>query len=158
MAVHTSRRAANVSGCRMSDYGHALKTIRKELRHISKVAVYFAQADRTGEIKIGFSTNVHNRLYLLGNQRWATMTLLGWVQGGPKVEREMHQKFAEFALGGEWFSPAPELLEFISTSTRHDEPIDVLSKYGRITDRGYDRMVSDERRYSELVKQGASSP
>lgn len=125
----------------------ALKTIRKELRHIAKVPVYFAQAERTSEIKIGFSTNVDNRMYQLSNQRWTNVTLLGWIPGGPKVEREMHQKFAEFSIGGEWFSPAPDLLSFIATSTRHDEPVWVPPKYGRITDMGYDSLLRSEARY-----------
>jgi hypothetical protein len=133
----------------------ALATIRKELRYIAKVPVYFAQASRTGEVKIGFSTQVHNRLYSLGNLRWSEMTLLGWIPGGPKRERKMHAKFDEFALGAEWFEPAPELLEFAKTSTRHDDPTDVLPKYGRITDRGYDHLVSMERMYLARVAAAA---
>jgi len=136
----------------MNTNERALLNVRKELRHISTVPVYFAQADRTGEIKIGFSTDVHNRLYLLGNLHSTAMALLGWVPGGPKVEREMHAKFAVFALGREWFSPAPEVMSFIAASTRHDAPPTVLPKYGRITDMGYDDLVSSERYYSGLVE------
>lgn len=128
----------------------ALASVREELAHISKVAVYFAQSKRTGEVKIGFSTNVSDRLYHLGWERFTTMTLLGWVPGGPKVEREMHAKFAEFSLGREWFEPAPELLAFVEASTRHDEPINVPSIYGRITDAGYDLLLAHEKRYSSL--------
>ena len=135
----------------------ALAAIRKELRLMSTVPVYFAQAERNGEVKIGFSTNVTNRLYMLGNQRWTTMKLLGWVPGGPKVEREMHAKFGEFALGHEWFTPAPELLSFAELSTRHDDPVNVISKYGRITDAGYDSLLSGERAYAEAHKPGALS-
>jgi hypothetical protein len=135
----------------MNRYATALASIRFELDHIATVAVYFAQAKHSGEVKIGFSTNVDNRLYALANQRWTTMTLLGWVPGGPKVEREMHAKFDAFALGHEWFNPAPELLSFVETSTRHDNPVDVISKFGRITDRGYDSLLSSERVYADLV-------
>lgn len=128
-----------------------LANVRKELRLMSTVPVYFAQAERNNEVKIGFSTNVSNRLYMLGNQRFTTMRLLGWIPGGPKVEREMHAKFAEFALGHEWFEPAPELLTFAESSLRHDEPVNVISKYGRITDAGYDSLLSAERVYGGMT-------
>jgi len=132
-------------------YEWALKNVRTELRHIAKVAVYFAQADRQKQIKIGFSTQVENRLYLLGQSRFTTMTLLGWVPGGPKVEREMHAKFDEYSLGHEWFEPAPELLAFIKGSTRHDEPRGVAPKYGRINDQGYNSLVNAEKRFMSLL-------
>jgi hypothetical protein len=129
----------------------ALASIRQELAHMATVAVYFAQDEFRREIKIGFSTQVQYRLNLLGYAGFTRVTLLGWVPGGPKVEREMHAKFAQFALGGEWFEPAPELLAFIEESTRHDETPQVASIYGRITDWGYDRLVSSERVYSEMT-------
>jgi len=134
-------------------FERALMTVRKELKHMSKAAVYFAQCDRNAEVKIGFSTCVPNRLYALSNQRWSSMTLLGWVRGGPKVEREMHARFAEFAIGHEWFLPAPELLEFAKTSIRHDEPKDITSKYGRINDMRYDSLVRYESHYLRRIEE-----
>lgn len=139
------------------NFERLLKVTRKQLRHMAKVAVYFAQETRSGEIKIGFSTQVPNRLGLLGYERLGDIVLLGWIPGGPKVEREMHAKFKEFSLGHEWFEPAPELLDFIKTSTRHDEPVRVISKYGRITDWGFDALVADERNFLAQIKQESES-
>lgn len=129
----------------------ALARVRAELDHIATVPVYFAQSVRNDEIKIGFSTNVSERLYLLGRSRLTDMDLLGWLPGGFKVEREMHDRFKDLALGHEWFSPAPELLEFIKTSTRHDEPNNIASPYGRMNDAGYDSLLHAERRYLALT-------
>lgn len=135
----------------MNRYETALATVNRELKHMSKVAVYFAQAEHQREIKIGFSTQVENRLYNLGQQRFTTMNLLGWIPGGPKVERDMHAKFAHLRIGGEWFHPEAELLEFIKSSTRHDEPVGVISKYGRISDSTYNSLVSAKARYTRLL-------
>jgi hypothetical protein len=134
----------------MNRHATALANIRRELDHCATVAVYFAQSEWHRTIKIGFSTCVPNRLSMLTYQKHTPVTLLGWVAGGPKVEREMHAKFDEFALGHEWFNPAPELLTFIETSTRHDDPVDVISKFGRITDWSYDSLLSRERVYADL--------
>jgi hypothetical protein len=136
----------------MNRYETALANANRELEHMSKVPVYFAQAERQGEIKIGFSTQVENRLYHLGHQRFTAMSLLGWVRGGPQVEREMHAKFAHLRIGGEWFKPGPDLLEFIASSTRHDEPVGVISKYGRISDSTYNSLISAKARYTQLLE------
>ena len=138
-------------------YESALANVRKELDHMATVPVYFAQAEKTGEVKIGFSTQVYNRIYLLSHHRFQTVNLLGWVLGGPKVEREMHERFAEFALGGEWFVPGATLLEFIDTSTRHDEAPHVASPYGRITDWGYDNLVGDEQLYLDFIAEAKAA-
>jgi len=139
---------------RMSRYERALANVRRELAHIDTVPVYFAQAERTGEVKIGFSTNVSDRLYMLRWQRHTNMTLLGWVPGGPRVEREMHARFDDLSLGGEWFEPDPTLFDYVEKSTRHDEPPQVLSPFGRITDWGYNSLLSSEEHYSGLVLAG----
>lgn len=131
-----------------------LEGIRKELRYIAKVPVYFAQAQRTGEIKIGFSTQVYSRLYSLGNQRFTQVELLGWKRGGPAMERKMHAKFADLAIGGEWFEPDPVLFDYVEKHTRHDEAPHVASKYGRINDTHFDLLLRTEKRYVDLIERG----
>lgn len=143
--------ASRTEALSMTVYERALANVRKELRYIAKVAVYFALDERNGDIKIGFSTQVENRLYLLGSQYWTTMKLLGWLPGGPGRERKMHAKFDAYALGHEWFEPAPELLAFIEAKTRHDAPRSVHSKYGRINDTHFTSLLQSEQRYMELV-------
>lgn len=136
----------------MKQYEHALQVTRDELAHMEKVAVYFVQAEWSKEIKIGFSTQVGSRISILRSVHFQNMTLLGWIPGGPRVEREMHAKFARWAVGGEWFTPALELLTFIEESTRHDETPQVASIYGRITDWGYDSLLRDEQLYRDLLE------
>jgi hypothetical protein len=132
-----------------------LASVREELAYIATIPVYFARSRRHDEIKIGFSTQVANRLYNLGNSRFTTMDFLGWVPGGPKVEREMHAKFATTSLGREWFAPSPELLDFIDKSTYHDEPDNMASPYGRINDTHYDYLVAMEKRYLQMIEEAA---
>lgn len=136
------------------DFVRMLASVREELAHMETVPVYFALSERSGEVKIGFSTQVQNRIYLLQQQRLSPTRLLGWVLGGPRVEREMHAKFADFALGREWFEPDPELLHFIADHTRHDDPPGVASIHGRITDWGYDRLIGDEALYLKYIEDG----
>lgn len=131
-----------------------LNDLRKELRYIAKVPVYFAQAKRTGEIKIGFSTQVYSRLYLLGNQRFTQMDLLGWKRGGPAMERKMHAKFAHLSLGREWFEPGQELIDYIAHKTRHDEAPHIAPKYGRINDTHFDSLLEHEKHFADLIERG----
>lgn len=139
----------------MTHWEMCLKNLQKELRHCATIPVYFARAERQGEIKIGFSTQVQSRLYHLGNQRFTNVTLLGWKRGGPAMERKMHERFKEFALGREWFEPAPELLDYLESKTRHDDPPTVASKYGRINDTHFDSLLSAEKRYLRLIAENA---
>lgn len=67
--------------------------------------VYFAERD--GRIKIGTSNQVAERLRSLG------ATLLGQLPGGFDVEKALHQRFAPYALGHEWFRDSPEIRTFI---------------------------------------------
>lgn len=71
--------------------------------------VYFIQAD-TGLIKIGVASNVKKRLGQLRGASPVPLTLLLAVPAGAIFEYNMHHKFRQFRVHGEWFSPASELL------------------------------------------------
>lgn len=89
--------------------------------------VYFAQrAD--GDIKIGWTDNVHNRIPALRSKHGA-LNLLGVIDGGRDVEKALHTRFAEYrrptgkhngllAIYNEWFSPAKALTDFIEAEAR----------------------------------------
>jgi hypothetical protein len=75
--------------------------------------VYFIQSD-AGPIKIGHSdVGARSRLSQLQTSSPIGLKLLKVLPGTIKLERELHRKFAQYRLRGEWFQPSPELLEFI---------------------------------------------
>jgi hypothetical protein len=73
--------------------------------------VYFIQSKETGAIKIGTSTAPNSRLSALQSANGHELVLLGTTVA--HSEKELHQKFQEFRLKGEWFEPAPALIEFL---------------------------------------------
>lgn len=77
-----------------------------------RAPVYFLLAERTGLIKIGFSTQPGLRRKGLENE-FGPLTLLGLEVGGFKREHELHRLFAEERVRGEWFVASPRLVAYI---------------------------------------------
>ncbi|RLC17902.1 MAG: hypothetical protein DRI57_09140 [Deltaproteobacteria bacterium] len=76
--------------------------------------IYFIQLGTDGPIKIGTSENPQARLAQLQTSNPEKLHLLGTMTGNNSMETKLHQTFSPFRLEGEWFSPASELLKFIS--------------------------------------------
>lgn len=72
--------------------------------------VYFARAGK--QVKIGISTNPQKRLQQMrtGNP---DITLLGDIPGGRRIETDLHQRFSEARLEGEWFCFTAEIARTI---------------------------------------------
>lgn len=68
--------------------------------------VYFMRHDQI--IKIGYSKNPRKRAAAL-----ASAEILATEPGGVERESELHSRFRAHRLHGEWFTPAPELLDYI---------------------------------------------
>lgn len=82
---------------------------------VEKGFVYFIRSE-AGNIKIGWTDKEpHERLKALQTGSDGELTLAGWMDGTVNNERALHIKFAPYRIrrNGEWFRPAPELLEFI---------------------------------------------
>jgi hypothetical protein len=75
--------------------------------------VYFIQGEGGGPIKIGHATYVKSRLKELQSGSPVKLVVLATTPGREREERALHDRFASHRLHGEWFSPAPELLEYI---------------------------------------------
>jgi hypothetical protein len=56
-----------------------------------------------GPIKIGIAGDVAARMAQLQTGSPFELYLMGYVPGGKKLERELHQKYAHLHLRGEWF-------------------------------------------------------
>lgn len=80
---------------------------------VDERSVYFIQADN-GLIKIGVATSPKERLRTLRTMSPAALRLVLVLPGrGAPGESELHTRFAEHRSHGEWFHPAPELLNYI---------------------------------------------
>lgn len=76
--------------------------------------VYFVQVEGDGPIKIGVSTGLpDNRVYSLQCACPYELRLVATFFGGRAAEAGLHRRFKHLRLRGEWFRPAPELLEWI---------------------------------------------
>ncbi|MFG1302150.1 GIY-YIG nuclease family protein [Xanthobacter sp. V3C-3] len=82
-----------------------------------KGEVYFA-AMSTGDIKIGFSTDVAKRMGQLFYAVPGGVTLLASFLSTPDAEAWCHRKFSNLRVSGEWFRPDPELMDFIERVKR----------------------------------------
>jgi len=72
---------------------------------------YFV-ADAKGNIKIGRTYNIRERLMGLQRERGGEMTLLAIIPDD-QIELELHRKFEHLRIEGEWYEPGPDLLAFI---------------------------------------------
>ena len=77
--------------------------MRREFPDDTSVHVYFVEAPDLGLIKIGSSGNVEQRIAALIRNGPAELTRIGVISGGPKLELELHQRFARHRVRGEWF-------------------------------------------------------
>lgn len=73
---------------------------------------YFVQSIDGGPIKIGFTSQTPDeRLANLQTGSPVQLRIVGLLRGNR--EREMHQRFRQYRLQGEWFSVSKDLLTFI---------------------------------------------
>ncbi len=86
------------------------RTVAFERRSV----VYFAQRE-DGPIKIGFSSDVMRRVFELRRYVRRPVELLACFPGAKPDELRLHERFAEFALGGEWYDAQPPLVEYIDS-------------------------------------------
>lgn len=74
------------------------------------MAVYFARADTTDLVKIGYATNVRRRRALLQAGCPYPLTIARVIEGGLQVERWLHHRFAEQLVAREWFRWSCDML------------------------------------------------
>lgn len=77
--------------------------------------VYFIQGGFGGPIKIGTTQSLRARLKGLQCGSPVRLYVLATLPGGDAQESELHVRFDEDRLHGEWFSPSASLLAFIET-------------------------------------------
>jgi Meiotically up-regulated gene 113 len=87
-------------------------SMRKRLRVAHNGGfVYFARINDM--IKIGFATNVARRIAGLQSGSPIAIEVLATQSGSPRLEKQLHHRFASLRQSGEWFRPGPNLLAYI---------------------------------------------
>lgn len=77
--------------------------------------VYFVRSGKA--IKIGFTTDLDGRLSRLQTASSFPLQLLGTVPGTPRDEQNLHARFANLQVRGEWFRGHPSLMAYIREAT-----------------------------------------
>ena len=75
--------------------------------------IYFVRQGQNGPVKIGWSTDVRKRLVHIQTYNPEKLQCLGVMEGSARDEHALHRRFRDHHIHGEWFRPAPELMEFI---------------------------------------------
>lgn len=80
--------------------------------------VYVVQCGRTGPIKIGYTTNLIQRVRDLEFAGGHRLQLRAAFVGSKKLERQLHDRFEDLRLHGEWFAPNIRIAREISALRR----------------------------------------
>jgi len=79
-----------------------------------KELIYFIQQGADGPIKIGYTTGtISIRVNQIQTACHEKLTLLGTMDGDANKKRLLHAFFHAHKLHGEWFEPAPMVLNYI---------------------------------------------
>ncbi len=101
--------------------GHArvvpIKQARLPMNTCHRCGVYFIWC--AGRIKIGYASNVRTRFKSIENQTPFECELLGMIPCSSKasacaLEKELHNKFDDLWIYGEWFHDSDPLSDFIA--------------------------------------------
>jgi hypothetical protein len=84
--------------------------------------VYFIQAGAGGCVKIGIARNLQSRISCLQIGCPDMLVLLASVSGGAKEEAFLHHHLRRHRVRGEWFKPAPEVLDAVELAKQGQLP------------------------------------
>lgn len=117
--------------------------------------IYFLQASAGGAIKIGTTKCLSQRLGCLRSETGEELRVLAVMDGGRPEEKSLHRRFAHLRIGKyalcEWFDPAGDLLDFITSDGR---PWDGTDEVPRRPNSGTLIRVSDE--FAEAMRTASS--
>lgn len=91
--------------------------VRRMLRDADRagrlVFIYAIQQGDDGAVKIGKAVDPCERLATLQQGNPAELRGLAAWRCVPETETLLHDQFAQYRIRGEWFEPAPELIELV---------------------------------------------
>ena len=95
-------------------FSHTIKNQKEKNRHAApkkRDEVYVIQCGSC--IKIGYTTNLHQRLHSLKTANPSEIELIGSFPGTRRDEQALHLKFSHLRAKGEWFHADWELRSWI---------------------------------------------
>lgn len=95
-------------------YFSELPSVPEEPQSGPRSYVYFMQRLSDNCVKIGFSTDPKQRRHDL-EVGAGPLHVLAIIEGTRRLEQELHNQFRDWRVHGEWFSPAPPLMEYIES-------------------------------------------
>lgn len=117
------------------------------------MTIYFVTARELGRVKIGFTENVQTRLAKMRSDSPTQLLLERVCEGSLSIEAELHARFAEFRVVGEWFDLVHEIEEFMK-----ELPRPACSKCGRgMLDRRPDLTPRGGMSLDEFLRRDATS-
>lgn len=75
--------------------------------------IYFIENLFNSEIKLGVSSDIDTRLKQISSDIKSPVKLIKLINGDEQKEKELHKRFSNDRVHGEWFKPSDELLDFI---------------------------------------------
>lgn len=88
--------------------------------------IYFIQDAGTLNVKIGFALNsVDGRRATLQTGNSSPLVVLATMPGDLSAEKELHRRFAEHRVAGEWFRPHPDILGLAIQAARRGPDADM---------------------------------
>ena len=86
------------------------------------MSVYFVSAPELGRVKIGFAADPRTRLGKLRADSPTRLVLLAVIDGDVETEKDLHSRFSNFRLHGEWFTLDGALQEFVDSLKPYEPP------------------------------------
>ena len=83
--------------------------------------IYFIRGKESGNIKIGFSNMPKKRKTNLQTAHYEELEFIGFMNGSREDEARIHEMFTKFRIRGEWYRPAPDLIDFVTKSASKSE-------------------------------------
>lgn len=87
------------------------KNHKTPTKHAGKL--YIVQGRDSGRLKIGYTTNIKERVEALQTGCSEKLDLLMTLDGPPSLEKSWHKKHFVYRLHGEWFEPGEDLMQDI---------------------------------------------
>ncbi len=84
------------------------------IKELNIIYCYFIQQGTNGDIKIGVTKSIKNRLNTLQTANSEKLRLLGYISGNKEIESDLHRKFIAYRTNGEFFSVNQELIDYIN--------------------------------------------
>lgn len=114
----TMRRAYRWLGPRGMASGRPRKQVDPTVPPV--MVVYFAQSGRRKVVKIGTTSSVKGRMSALSHAYLQDMRILATLDGGFGLEKQLHKRFKQYRIRGEWFKLEGELERYISKLPKYD--------------------------------------